>query len=67
VADIKGYLHVNDTQAAAIGLADGGVDINCGGDLTNNICNAIGEGLVPEATLDSSLHRSLSLLFEAGM
>eukprot|EP01043_Picozoa_sp_COSAG02_P075347 COSAG02_NODE_15497_length_1165_cov_2.013133_1_plen_41_part_10 len=30
VGDIRGYEHVNDTMGAAIGLRDGGVDINCG-------------------------------------
>ena len=66
VGDIKGYLKVNDTEAAAIGLAKGGVDINCGGTLTNNICTSIAEGLVAESVLDDSLHRSLTLLFDAG-
>ena len=34
----------NGTDAAAKALRDGGVDINCGGGLTNNICSAISEG-----------------------
>lgn len=46
VSDIKGYLKVNDSMAAAIALEDGGVDINCGGGLTNHICAAINESLV---------------------
>jgi hypothetical protein len=30
VSDIGGYEHTNATETAAIGLRDGGVDINCG-------------------------------------
>jgi beta-glucosidase-like glycosyl hydrolase len=37
------------------------------GGLTDNICKAIQKGLVDERVLDASLHRSLGLLFEAGM
>lgn len=66
VSDITGYLKVNDTMAAAIALREG-VDINCGGGLTNHICDAISEKLVNESVLDASLIRSYSLLFEAGM
>lgn len=67
VGDIRGYEHVNDTMAAAIGLRDGGVDINCGSGLTPHICDAIDEGLVNISVLDASLQRSLGLLFDAGM
>lgn len=58
VGDIKGYLKVNDTEAAAIALAKGGVDINCGGTLTNNICTSISEGLVSESVLGTWVHNS---------
>jgi beta-glucosidase len=67
VGDISGYEHTNASETAAIGLRDGGVDINCGGGLTNHICAAIKEGLVEEAVLDASLERSMTLLLDAGM
>jgi hypothetical protein len=57
----------NGTDAAAKALDGGGVDINCGGGLTGNVCAAIGAGLVGEGVLDASLKRSLGLLFQAGM
>lgn len=67
VGDVDGYEHVNASEGAAIGLRDGGVDINCGGGLTNNICDAIDEGLILSSLLDASLERSFTLLFDAGM
>ena len=67
VSDINGYLGVNASEGAAIALRDGGVDINCGGGLTNHICDAIDASLVDASLLDASLARSLTLLFEAGM
>ena len=67
MGDIDGYDHVNATEGAAIALRDGGVDINCGGGLTHNICDAIDERLVDVAVLDASLQRSFTLLFDAGM
>ena len=53
--DISGYEHTNATETAVIGLRDGGVDINCGGGLTNHICDAIDQGLVEESVARSLL------------
>lgn len=66
VNDISGYEHTNATETAVIGLRDGGVDINCGGGLTNHICDAIDQGLVEESVrinspLTTHSHYSLSI------
>ena len=64
---ITDHWAVNATDAAAKALQNGLMNSNCGGGMTDHICDAIAEGLTTETELDARVTRSLSLLMDAGL
>ena len=57
----------NATDAAARALVDGMMNSNCGGGLTDHVCDAIEAGLASNADLEARLTRSFTLLMRAGL